>query len=291
MKILSLTAGLVLGISLQAGVPRVGVSVLPLESMVGDLAGNQFQVRSLQQEGDSCSVFEPRPSAISWMSGAKLFFRTGTAYETVILDKFSQRFQNLKVVDLRDAVDLLYCSHDGHDHDHHSHHHGEAEDEGDPHIWLDPLRLVLMADFIALHLSEAFPEETAGFLARAVLFKERAAAVDARLAALLEPYAGRSFFIYHPALGYFADRYGLRQVSIASRGEAPPARELHQRIQQARREGVKAIFVQPQESRKQAAIIAQSVGAELIEIDPMGRQWDLNLIHLGEALAEAFSRE
>ena len=33
--------------------------------------------------------------------------------------------------------------------------------------------------------------------------------LDAAIRAQLAPYAGRAFFINHPALGHFAERYGL----------------------------------------------------------------------------------
>ena len=45
---------------------QVGVSVLPLEALVESIGGDVVEVKSLQEAGDSCSIFEPRPSAIRW---------------------------------------------------------------------------------------------------------------------------------------------------------------------------------------------------------------------------------
>lgn len=281
------------GFSLIRAEPvRIGVSVLPLVSFMEEIGGEAVEVQALQQEGDSCSVFEPRPSILSWMAEADFFLRTGTAYETVLLDKFTAQFPHLSVLDLRKAVAVLAVEHEHH----HGHGHGPVHEQdenhedggGDPHIWLDPVRLVAMGRFVVEHLAEAQPELKEDLERRLALFEKKAQAVHERLETLLKPYEGRAFFIYHPALAYFSDRYGLVQVSIAEGSSEPSAKALHDWIRKARASHVKAIFVQPQESRRHAEIIAQATGAELIEVNPMGRDWETNLLSIGEALARAF---
>jgi len=270
---------------------RVGVSVLPLESIVAEIGGDAVEVRSLQQEGDSCSVFEPRPSSITWLSTATLFFRTGVGYESSILGKVQSRFPGLKVLDLREAVETEAYQ-DGHGHDHRKHGEGSDHDEEtDPHLWLDPVRLADMGDWIALHLIEALPSEAEEIRTRAAAFRARVGALDAELANLLAPFRGRSFYIYHPALNYFANRYGLRQVALSGPASPPGARELHQLVGQAQSEGVRTIFVQPQESRRHAETMARAIGAEIVEIDPMARDWQASLWSIGRALARSFDSQ
>ncbi|NDV63177.1 zinc ABC transporter solute-binding protein [Puniceicoccales bacterium CK1056] len=272
---------------------RVGVSVIPLEPVVRELGGEWVEVKSLQQEGDSCSVFEPRPSSISWLARADLFFRTGVGYETVIMEKVRARFPGLKVIDLRGAVDTLVQQE-------HAHHHhgadghactvcGDGVESADPHIWTDPHRLSEIAALISSNLIAALPERAPELRERLKAFQARCDEIDNTLENLLKPYTGRAFYIYHPALGYFADRYGLRQIAISGNGPSPTAKELHQRVVEARAERVKVVFVQPQESRKQAEIIAKAVGAEIVEINPMAPDWEENLLEIGEALKASFA--
>jgi zinc transport system substrate-binding protein len=291
--------GILLSLPLVAAPLRVGVSVLPLESIVADIGGPEVEVRSLQQEGDSCSVFEPRPSSIAWLAKADLFFRTGVGYESVIMDKIERQFPGTRMVDLREAITPIRAVAHAHDHGHAHHDHGHAcascaadtMEAVDPHIWLDPRRLVQISGMVEKQLTEALPESGADISRRAQAFRDKAMALDARLEELLAPYAGRAFFIYHPALGYFADRYGLEQVAISPSGQAPTAKELHQRIRQARELGVRVIFIQPQENRRHAEIVAQAIGAELVEIDPMAVDWESNLLKIGEALSRAFQMD
>ncbi len=277
---------------------RVGVSVLPLESLVEDIGGGAVEAFSLQREGDSCSVFEPRPSVISWISQADLFFRTGVPYEAVVMDKLQDPPGGLSIHDLRDAVELLEALEPSETHLHSPGHAHEgacaACDSGgmetDPHIWLDPHRIMEMADFMADRMGEAVPGKRAAFEAGAAALKRRAEALDRYLADLLEPYAGEAFFMYHPALQYFADRYNLRQVGIAGGSEAPSAKDLHARIREAREKQIRVIFIQPQESPKHAGIIARAVGASLVEVDPMAPGWEANLRLIGETLAGGLAR-
>lgn len=286
---------LLLALPLAGEQLRVGVSVLPLESLVEDIGGEAVEAFSLQREGDSCSVFEPRPSVVSWISGADLFFRTGVPYEAVVMDKLQDPSGRLQIHDLREAVELLDALNPAPAH-HHSGH-GEtctacagAATGTDPHIWMDPRRIMEMADFMAARMGEAVPEQRAAFEAGAEALKERAKRLDGYLEDLLEPYSGEAFFMYHPALQYFADRYHLRQVAIAGGSGAPSAKELHARIREAREKQIKVIFVQPQESRKHAGIVAAAVGASLVEVDPMAPGWETNLRLIGETLAEGLAR-
>lgn len=278
---------------LEGAPVRIGVSVLPLESLVREIGGDQVEVRSLQEEGDSCSVFEPRPSAISWLSGARLFFRVGAGYESVIIGKLESQFPEMAVKDLRSVVDVLPLeNHQGH------HHHGHAcdachdgEDSTDPHIWLDPLLLAAMAEYIAVELGKVLPESRLSFEQSAKAFQRRALAVHEALLDQFHGSEGKGFYIYHPALGYFAQRFGLHQITIAVSSQGPSARELHALIGRAKRDNVKTIFVQPQESTRHAQIVAQAIGADLVTIDPMAMDLLGNLSRIGQALSESFVKE
>lgn len=273
---------------LEGAPVRIGVSVLPLESLVREIGGDQVEVRSLQEEGDSCSVFEPRPSAISWLSGARLFFRVGAGYESVIIGKLESQFPEMAVKDLRSVVDVLPLEN----------HHGHAcdachdgEDSTDPHIWLDPLLLAAMAEYIAVELGKVLPESRLSFEQSAKAFQRRALAVHEALLDQFHGSEGKGFYIYHPALGYFAQRFGLHQITIAVSSQGPSARELHALIGRAKRDNVKTIFVQPQESTRHAQIVAQAIGADLVTIDPMAMDLLGNLSRIGQALSESFVKE
>ena len=91
------------------------------------------------------------------------------------------------------------------------------------------------------------------------------------------PYRGRSFYVFHPAFGYFADAYHLRQESVEIEGKSPTPRQLVRLLQQARADGVKIIFLQPQFNQQMAASIAQSLGGAVMPMDDMAYDVETNL--------------
>src|SRR5262249_48962959 len=94
-------------------------------------------------------------------------------------------------------------------------------------------------------------------------------ALERRLEASLAPYRGQAFYVFHPAFGYFADAYGLRQESVESEGKPPTPRQLVKLIQKARADHVKIIFLQPRFNQQAAESIAQSLGGAVMPMDDL----------------------
>ena len=70
--------------------------------------------------------------------------------------------------------------------------------------------------------------------------------LDQAIAKKLAALRGKPFFVFHPAWGYFADDYGLRQVAIEVEGKDPTDQELTELQRAARLAGAKIILVQPE---------------------------------------------
>ena len=112
--------------------------------------------------------------------------------------------------------------------------------------------------------------------------------LDLYLSRLFETGAkSRSFMVFHPAWGYFADAYGLKQVPVEVEGKEPKARDLDEFIKGARELGAKAIFVQPQYSPKIAQTIADAVGGRLVEADDLAPDWEKNLRRVAGQISAA----
>jgi len=101
--------------------------------------------------------------------------------------------------------------------------------------------------------------------------------VDARISRSLAPFRGERMYVYHPAFGYFAEAYGLKQIPIEIEGKEPSARQLADLIDRAKRDKVKVMFVQPQFSRKGAEIIAKAIGGVVVPINPLAPDYLENM--------------
>jgi len=62
-------------------------------------------------------------------------------------------------------------------------------------------------------------------------------------------------------------------------------------MERARADGAKVIFVQPQFSSKGAQAIADAIGATVVPIDPLARDYLDNLEQVAEAVARGLNLE
>ena len=108
--------------------------------------------------------------------------------------------------------------------------------------------------------------------------------VDREIARTLAPLKGREILVFHPAYGYFAHAYGLKQTAIEVEGKEPSAAHLAAVVERARQTGVKVIFVQPQFSTAGAQAIAKEIGGAVVPLDPMARDVLANLETMAETI-------
>ena len=101
-----------------------------------------------------------------------------------------------------------HTDHDAHKHDHHGH------EEQDPHVWTSPVLVKHMIGNIRDRLTELAPAHAQAFARNHDAYAAELDKLDRELHARLDPLPNRRFMVFHPAWGYFADSYGLTQVSI-----------------------------------------------------------------------------
>ncbi len=156
----------------------------------------------------------------------------------------------------------------------------------DPHIWLSPSLVKTQAAAIAEGLSTVDPDNAAAYAKNLAGFHSELDSLDAEIRSLVQPHAHKSFMVYHPSWGYFAQAYGLKQIPIEAEGKEPGPRELQKLIAYGKEHGVAAIFVQKQFSGKSAKLIAAEIGAEVVELDPLAPAWADNLLNAAKAIAK-----
>ncbi|RSD33963.1 MAG: zinc transport system substrate-binding protein [Methanohalophilus sp.] len=102
----------------------------------------------------------------------------------------------------------------------------------------------------------------------------------------LENKSGNSFMVYHPAWGYFAERYDLNMVPIETEGKEASARQLSEVITFAKQENITIIFVQSQFSTQSAEAVAEEIDGKVVKVDPLARNYTDNMYKVTEAFRE-----
>ena len=173
-----------------------------------------------------------------------------------------------------------------HDHDHeseeHEHHHHSGRD---PHVWMSPKRAAVMVEAIRDALIAADDKNAETYRRNAEEYLQKLRETDKKLEDTLSQAKANSFIIMHPSMGYFADDYGLMQVSIEKEGKQATAEHLKAVIDYAKDNNIKVVFYQKEFDNNQAKTIASEIGGEVMELEPLAPNYLKNL----EKLSQVFS--
>ena len=139
----------------------------------------------------------------------------------------------------------------------------------DPHVWLDPMNLIVMTDNTVAELSTADPDNAAIYRENGEALKAEIKKVNDEVAAQLKEVEGKSFVVHHPAFGYFAERFGLKQVPLEIEGKEPDAVDMAKVIDFIKKNNAKAVFMQAQIPDSVIKSIAEETKVRVITLDPL----------------------
>jgi zinc transport system substrate-binding protein len=264
---------------------KVFVSVLPVQTFVDRVGDSRVETEVMVLPGQSPATYDPSPKQIAALANADLYVRVGVPFEDAWMPRIRAANPTMPVLDLRDGLRLRQQEQHDHGSDH-QHPRGDGA-EIDPHVWTSPANARAMLHSIRDTLTGLDPAGTPTYAANQQGYDAELAALDAALADILAGLDNRTFLVYHPAWGYFADAYGLEQVTIERAGKEPGPRRLAALIDQAKATGTRAIFVQPEFDRRTAQQVARSIGGRVEVATPLAADYAANLKRFAAILADA----
>ena len=262
------------------------VSVLPQTFFVKEIGGDRVNVDVMVPPGRSPATYEPTPNQVAALSGADVFFTIGVPFEKAFIPTIRDSLKSLEIVDSGTGITRRHIE----DHEHEGE---EAHDEGsaeadDPHIWLSPGLVKIQARNIHKALVSMDPEGKAVYDEGLNKLISELDDLDQQIKTMLGPYKGKTFFIFHPTLGYFADEYGLKQVAIEAGGKDPSPAELEEIVKHAIEEGVRIIFVQPEFSEESARVIADAINGNVVKINPLDPDYINSLTGIAGKIRQSY---
>ena len=269
-----------------ASPPSVWVTIPPQAWVVDQLAGDLVQVHVLVGPGQSHHTFEPGPRQIAALQGADLYLRLGASSEDLLMRRLGSVAGDLQIVDGSRGIQLLPMSNSVAGGDH-----GHGSGLPDPHYWLDPALMAIHAANACEALSRLLPQHAAELRSRLDTLRDVLGAADREVSARLQPYAGRSILVYHPAFGYFTRRYGLVQVAVEVEGKEPTARQLAELVALTDRIDANTVFLQPQFAGRAPQALAEAIGATLVLLNPLARDYTANLETMAARIAAALGEK
>lgn len=269
------------------------VSILPQKFLLQKIVGDRFDIQVLVGPGMSPHSFEPLPQQMAKLARTKAFIAVGLPFEEILLAKIRGTRPDLQIIKSDAGIKKrLMHSHEAPDENHtHSAECDHSTGTPDPHIWLDPQLAKIQAETICSQLKIIIPEHARAFTDNLKQLKAELDKIDHELETMLQPFTGKTVMVFHPAFGYFTDRYGLKQRAVEIEGKEPTPKQMVQIIRQAKEEKITTIFVQQQFSQKAAQTIAEAISGKVVAIDPLAEDYFEGLKKLGNAMQEGFSEQ
>jgi zinc transport system substrate-binding protein len=259
----------------------LSVTIEPQKYFLRAIAGNHYDVDCLIPSGIDPESSDFTPARMAMLDKSVAYFETGRlSIENIMIEKALQRNSQLKIVDCSAGIDFLE---DTHESDNELYHYGHAGK--DPHIWSSVKSAKIMAENIRKALVEMDTANETDYNANYDKLIAEINNTDSIIKSYLIQAPSKAFIIYHPALSYFANEYGLTQYTIEHEGKNPSPAQLKELIDKTKAEGVRTVFVQQEFDAKNAETVAEAIGGKIIRINLLSYNWSEEMIKIAKTLA------
>lgn len=267
-----------------AGKVRVAATIFPLADLAEQVGGESVHVTCIVPPGMSPHGFELTSRGRSALGEARLVLSAGPTDAWLrpgLIPRSARHVELAQVIGAPAALDHA----DDEDHEDHQEHEGHEDHEGhrhshagpDPHYWLDPRNMAVLAEQMGEALAEIDPAHAADYRARAAAYAGQCRELAEEIRAAGAPLPHKVFVAAHPAYGHLAELMGLRQVASIEPvvGAAGTPGHLEALIRQVIDQKVPAIYVEPQLPARDAEAVRREAAArgwqvKVLMLDPMG---------------------
>jgi len=253
---------------------EVVVTIPPQAEFVERVGGERVAVTVMVPPGANLHTYEPTPSQLTTLARAEMYAKVGSGieFELAWMDKLTAVNAEMLVVDCSRGVEMEEVA---------------GKQALDPHIWMSPRNAKIMVQNIYQGLVRVDPDGREYYRQNLARYLGELSQLDQEIRDRLSGVTSRRFMVYHPAFGYFAREYNLTMLPIEAEGKEPTAAGLARLIEQAKEEGIKVIFAEPQFNPQSAQVIAEAIGGRVVLVDPLARDYVASLRRLAEELAQA----
>ena len=236
--------------------PIVLASTTFLADITRNVAGDRVTVESLVPVGTDPHSYQPTPQDVTKIAESKLFIINGADYEHFLEPLLENAGGEREVIEASAGL--------------HPREDAGAEHGVDPHLWLDPNKVITYVENIREALTHFDPEGTVDYQVNAETYIAELKALDGWIIEQVNqiPEENRLLVTNHEAFGYFAERYGFTVVGTViesfSSDASPSAQQLAALVDQIKSSGAPAIFLDEVENPALAQQIADETGVRVV---------------------------
>ena len=281
----------------------VYTSIYPLYEVANRVAGDKLNVKLVVPNGAELHSYRPTPKQIANLEDADLFFYNGLG-----LEPWAKKVENNlkqskeKIINISQHVNLIEYKkhqtitketattdhsneheehkheehkheehkHEEHKHEEHKHEHNHSS-KYDPHLWLDPVNMKLIAEKMKEEFVSLDPANKENYRKNYQKFAEKITQLDKKYQSSLANKQQNHILVSHSAFGYLGRRYDFKQLSVTGVAphEEPSPGVLAKLTTQAKEHNLDYIFMETLASPKTVNVLAEEANLQVLELNPV----------------------
>jgi zinc transport system substrate-binding protein len=251
----------------------ISVSILPQKYIIEQIS-KDFEINVLIPKASSAVTYSPKPSQLKKIKNSDIYFTIQVPFEKGILQKIKDINPNIKIINMGRYLKRFAIK---------EHHHKQSHNL-DPHLWLSPPHIMLLARATLQELIRLNPNRAKEYIKNYNSFIKKITNLDSSVYKKLLHIKNRAFLVYHPSFGYFAKVYNLKQIPIENEGKEPSAKHIATILKNS--QNSRLLIIEPQFPKKSAIFIAKKIGAKVEVIDPLEENITKTITNLAEKIAK-----
>lgn len=260
---------------------KVYTTIYPLEDFTKKIGGDLVDVESILPPGADAHTYEPTSKLMVDIAKSDGFIYSGVGIESFAEQiEESLAKENVAFINAGEGIELLAHTEEGEEeatHDHEEEEHAHEEDtheeehvhgDNDPHVWIDPILSITLAENIKNALVELHPEGKETFEENFQQLKSKLEDLDKSFTDVVNQSDKKEILVSHAAYGYWEKRYGIKQISVLglSPTEEPSQKELQSIIETATEHDINYVIFESNVSSNVTDIVQAQIGAEALTL-------------------------
>lgn len=285
---------------------KIYTTLYPLEDFTKKIGGDLVEVENVIPPGADAHTFEPSTKDMVNIAEADGFIYSGVGFESFAEKaQESLKDEDVTFISAGEGIELLDQTEHAHDeaadeeehaHDEAEHSHGEVANEEehahdetehshdeatteeehvhdhgdtDPHVWIDPILSIQLAENIKNALTELHPDGKETFENNFEALKTQLNELNQSFSEVVNNASKKEILVSHAAYGYWESRYGIEQISVLglSPTQEPSQKELQTIIETAKEHDIKYIIFETNVSSNVTDIVQSEIGAEALTLN------------------------
>lgn len=247
---------------------NVYTTIYPFQYFTERIGQDNISVENIVPPGSDAHSIEMTTKEMVKLAEGDVFIHSGTGLEGFV-DAVNDAIKNedIKIVNATENIDLISSKEEEHveeeidkDDEHGS------EMNVDPHVWLDPIRSIAVAEIIKNALVDLDPDNKVNYEKNFNNLKNDLEELDSEFKQMVNSSQTTTFIVSHSAYGYWEDVYGLKQIGITglSPTDEPSQKELIEIIELVRENNLQYIYFEPNLTNKVAKAVSNETSTKTL---------------------------